>query len=251
MAACSSVLYVPLAVGVLVLGTTRFGVAGLGFAVGSAVLHVAYFLLLQAGYRLGDLSVVYPLARGTGPLLALGGAVLLLGERPSAVAIGGAVLVAGGVLVLARSGTTTDPSGRGGAVPVGLATGGLIASYTLWDARAVTDSGVSPLLLSAATGVGEAILLAPIAARRRQEVHDTWRRHRAEVLGVALLSPLAYVLVLVALTLAPVSAVAPAREMSIVVGALLGGRLLEESDRTRRLLASASVATGVLALTVG
>ena len=76
------------------------------FVVGSGLIHLAYFTSLQFGYRLGDLSVVYPLARGTGPVIATVAAIAFLDERPSALALVGVVLVAGGVLLLAHSPTS-------------------------------------------------------------------------------------------------------------------------------------------------
>lgn len=242
---CSVVLWAVPALVVAAVERDRIGWAGVGFAAGSAVLHTAYFLLLQLGYRVGDLSAVYPVARGVGPLLATAGAVALLDEDPTAGNVVGAVLVSAGVLVLARSG-----GGLRGGVGVGLLTGVFIAAYTLWDAHAVVGLAMPALVYAWLTNVGEAVILAPAGLRRREAVRTVWSSHRREVLGVAVLSPLAYVLVLVALTLAPVSHVAPAREMSIVVGALLGGRLLHEPDTARRLAAAGSVALGVVALTL-
>jgi drug/metabolite transporter (DMT)-like permease len=247
----TAVVWAPLALGVALAGG-HLGGDGLAFAAGSAALHVGYFLVLQLGYRLGDLSIVYPLARGAGPLLATAGAVVLLDERPSGVALSGAVLVAAGVLVLAHSGGRTAGPGSGWeSVGAGLVTGAFIAVYTLWDAQAVTAVAVSPVLYGWVTGLGETLLLAPVAARRRATVRAIWRRHRSSVLAVAVMAPLAYLLVLVALTRAPVSAVAPAREMSIVIGAVLGGSLLGEADARRRVAASLAVLAGVAALAVG
>jgi len=247
----SAVVWLPLAV-VVALGHGALGWAGLAFVAGSAALHVGYFVLLQLGYRVGDLSIVYPLARGTGPLLATAGAIVLLDERPTRVTLAGAVLVAGGVLVLAHSGGRAQAEApRWAGVAAGLLTGVFIGGYTLWDARAVTAVGVAPVLYTWATSVGESALLAPVVAGRRAALQSTWRRHRRQVLAVAVLAPLAYLLVLVALTRAPVSAVAPARELSIVLGALLGGQLLHEADTRRRVAASLAVVAGVVALAVG
>lgn len=237
----SAVLWAPAAVVVAVVARDDIGWAGVLFMAGSGVLHTGYFLFLQLGYRTGDLSAVYPVARGVGPLLATAGAIALLDERPSGLALVGALLVCGGVLVLARSGP---------GVGAGVLTGVFIAAYTLWDAHAVAGLGMPAVVYAWGTTVAESMLLTPAASRRRAAVRSTWAEHRREVLGVALLSPLAYVLVLVALTLAPVSSVAPARELSIVLGAVLGGRLLGEPDPRRRLAAAATVALGVVALTL-
>jgi drug/metabolite transporter (DMT)-like permease len=248
----SALVWTPLAVITILVGSPTFGTAGVALAVGSAVLHVGYFLFLQLGYRLGDLSTVYPLARGVGPLLATLGGIVLLDERPGPVALLGVVLVAGGVLVLARSGARSAArSGRASGVGAGVLTGLFIAGYTLWDAHAVADVEISPLLYGWATAIGETTILSPVAVRSWPAVVGAWRSFHREVLAVAVLAPLAYLLVLIALTQAPVSAVAPARELSIVIGVVLGGRLLREADATVRVLAAAAVVLGVVALAAG
>ena len=245
----SAVLWTPVAIVAIAVGSPTFGWAGLWLAAGSAALHMGYFLFLQLGYRLGDLSTVYPLARGVGPLLAAFGGVVLLAERPGPVGLLGALLVAAGVLVLARSGArSAAATGEASGVGAGVVTGLFIAAYTLWDAHAVADADISPLLYGWATAVGETALLAPVALRSPGSVRAAARSFHREVLAVSVLAPLAYLLVLIALTQAPVSAVAPARELSIVIGVLLGGRLLKEADATLRVLAAASVVTGVVFL---
>ena len=103
---------------------------------GSGVIHAVYFAFLQRGYRDGDLSLVYPLARGTGPLLATIAAILLLGERPGAVALAGGALVVAAILSLAAPAVRARAPGSGWA----LATGVTIAAYTLWDKHAVGSS---------------------------------------------------------------------------------------------------------------
>lgn len=221
---------------------------GWGFVAGSAVLHLLYFLALQRGYRRGDLSLVYPVARGSGPLLATAAAVLLLGERPSGQALAGALLIVAGGFVL---GGGARGAGARPALAWGLLTGVFIAGYTVLDAAAVTRLGLPPLLYLWLAEVGRTLLLAPVALRRRGEVRQLWRERRGAALGVALLSPLAYLLVLFAMRLAPVSYVAPAREVSILLGALLGARLLAEGQGRRRLLAAAGVALGVALLALG
>jgi drug/metabolite transporter (DMT)-like permease len=245
----SATVWTPVAVIAILVSSPKFGAAGLALAAGSAVLHVGYFLFLQLGYRLGDLSTVYPLARGIGPLLATLGGIVLLGERPGALGILGAVLVAGGVLVLARSGArSAAAAGQASGVGAGVVTGLFIAGYTLWDAHAVAEVGISPLLYGWATAIGETTILSPVPLRDWPAVRAAWHEYSREVLAVAVLAPLAYLLVLIALTEAPVSAVAPTRELSIVLGVVLGGRLLRETDATLRVLAAAAVVAGVVAL---
>ena len=247
----SAALWTPVAVIAIAVSSPTFGWAGVGLAVGSAVLHVGYFLFLQLGYRLGDLSTVYPVARGVGPLLATAGGILLFGERPGPVGLLGVALVAGGVLVLARSGArSAAATGQASGVGAGLLTGLFIAAYTLWDANAVADVAISPLLYGWATAIGETIILSPVAITGWPAVREAWRHYHREVLAVSVLAPLAYLLVLIALTEAPVSAVAPTRELSIVIGVVLGGRLLKETDAVLRVIAAAAVVMGVVCLAV-
>lgn len=249
VAATATLLYAPLGIVVVVRSLPLTGTQ-LGFMAGSAVLHVVYFLVLQHGYGVGDLSVVYPLARGTGPMLATLGAIAILGERPTRLALAGAAAVSIGVLALGW-GTRRRDGSRPAGVGYGLATGAVIASYTLWDGHAVATLAIPPIAYDWASNVGRSLLLGPVAVRRRTRVREVWTAHRREVLGVALLSPAAYILVLAALTFTPVSYVAPAREVSILIGTLLGARLLAEPDLGRRLVGAGAIVAGVIALALG
>jgi len=210
--------------------------AGVGFMLGSAILHIGYYGALQRGYAHGDLSVVYPLARGSGPLLSVTAAILFLGERPGALGIAGGALIVAAVLALAVGSTA--------GVGYGLLTGVFIAAYTVWDAHAVGALDQPPAAYFWGTAVLMAVLLTPVA----RGAAAAWRAHKGAVLGVGGLSPLAYVLVLFALTRAPVSLVAPVRESSVVVGALLGARVLGEGHLARRIVAASAIAVGIAAL---
>jgi drug/metabolite transporter (DMT)-like permease len=235
--AVGTVLWAPVAgVDLAVEGGVTW--AGVGFMLGSAVLHAFYYSALQAGYRHGDLSVVYPLARGSGPVLSVTAAILFLGERPSALGLAGGALIVLAVFALAAGST----AGMGWA----LLTGAFIAAYTVWDAHAVDALNQPPALYFWGSGLGMALLLAPFARGARR----TWRTQKPAVLGVGGLSPIAYVLVLFALTRAPVSLVAPVRESSVVVGALLGARVLDEGHTGRRIVAATAIALGIAALAV-
>ena len=249
--AFSVLVYAPLAFFVILLQKPPLGPTALLFMFGSGVLHLGYFLLLQRGYAVGDLSVVYPLARGTGPLLATAAAIAVFGERPSAVAIAGIVLIAAGVFLLTREPGSRWGAGLGRGAVYGILTGGFIAAYTLWDKQAVSALLIPPLLQSWATTLSSTALLTPFAARRRKEVLTIWRNHKAEVLGVAILSPLSYILVLTALVFTPVSYVAPAREISILIGTAMGASLLSEGNARQRLLAAGAMVVGIVALALG
>lgn len=247
----TSVIYAPLALGAAAVQRLDLGPAPVLFMLGSAVLHIVYFLLLQRGYLAGDLSLVYPLARGTGLMLSTAAAIAFFDERPSPLALAGALVVMGSVFVLAGGRRGAGGSGGGVAVGYGLLCGAVIASYTLWDKHAVAVLLVPPLVLDWGNNVVRVALLAPVAYRRRGEVRHHWRAHRREALGVAVLGPLSYILVLTALVFTPVSYVAPAREVSILVGTVMGARLLAEGDATRRLAAAGGIVLGVVALAMG
>lgn len=247
--AISSVIYLPIAIGVVLWSSPELGWRQVGVVTVSALLHTAYFTVLQHGYRVGDLSVVYPLARGTGPLLSTAAAIAFLGERPSLLAVAGAAVVCVGVVSLGFG-----PRARGDAVAgvaFGLLTGGVIAVYTLWDKHAVTTVMVAPLLLDWGSNAGRSLLLTPVAWRMRGTVRALWRTHRREAVGVAVLAPLAYILVLTALSVSPVSYVAPAREVSILFGTIFGVRLLGEGRLGRRVAGAVAIVVGLTALALG
>jgi drug/metabolite transporter (DMT)-like permease len=248
LTAISSVFYAPFAWGVLKTSGWQPDVNALLLIAGSGVIHVGYFVLLLRGYRVGDLSLVYPIARGTGPLLATAGAVVLLGERPTPLSVTGALLIAAGVwTVMGQAGPSVRARMRPG-VRYGLATGVAIAVYTLWDGWGVKRAGVPPLVYYWGGEVVRVVLLSPVALRARGDLLGLWRTQRWRVIGIALLSPLSYILILLALQRGDVGHIAPAREVSILLGAWLGGRVLGEGDRKRRLLAAVAFAGGVVAL---
>ncbi len=230
----SAVIYAPLAAGVLWWTRPVLSLGGSALIVASAVIHTAYYLLLDRGYRGGDLSLVYPLARGSAPLITVVAAILLLGEQPTPLAIAGALLIAGGAVVLTSDFEQLRKARSLPAVGFALLTGCMIASYTVVDKLAVAAYLVPPLFLDWATNLGRVFIMAPLALRQRQALRECWRRSRRDIVGVAVLCPLAYILVLSAMVFTPVSYVAPAREISILIGAILGVSLLAEKDGARR-----------------
>jgi drug/metabolite transporter (DMT)-like permease len=221
--------------------------AGIAFMAVSGCLHSAYFTTLQRGYAKGELSVVYPLARGTGPALSVLAAVVILGERPGAIALVGAALVVVGVLSLAAGHRHSPRS----SIVFALLTGVTIAAYTLWDAHAVEDLAQPTIAYYWGSELTRAFVLAGPALRNPAGVRIALQHDRKAILAVGLLSPLAYILVLVALTLAPIAVVAPGREASIVIASLLGTRLLGEGDPTRRATAAVAILGGIACLAAG
>lgn len=250
-AALSALFYAPLAAAVVYFQHFQFSATALAFIFASAVLHTAYYLLLDRGYRHGDLSIVYPLARATGPFLTVVVAVALLGERPSVVAMCGAALIIGGAFFLAASPAKLREAGALRGVAFALLTGCTIAAYTLVDKQAVSVVLVPPLLLDWGTNLGRVIVMAPLALRRREQVKAAWAHQKKAVILVALLCPLSYILVLTAMVFTPVSYIAPAREISILFAALMGAHWLQEGDVPRRIVAAAAMTLGVVALAFG
>ena len=250
--AASVVLYIPVVAAAVWIRGYSFQPFHLVLMLGSGVIHMAYFLLLDRAYRSGgDLSIVYPLARATGPLLTIAVAILALGERPGPTAIAGAALVVGSALVL-----TGNPfSGRrksGTAMALAFLTGCTIAAYTVWDKASVHHWAVPPLVYEwGCNAFRMAVLIPWTAAHAPGDVARAWRERRKTVLAVAVMSPLAYLLVLIAMVFTPVSLVAPTREVSILFAALMGAHLLREGDVARRAIAAVGMALGVAGLALG
>ncbi|MDR7518819.1 MAG: DMT family transporter [Armatimonadota bacterium] len=250
-AALAVIVYAPVVVGIVLWRRPVVGGREVFFMAGTAILHTAYFLLLFRGYQAGALSVVYPLARGTGPLLSTVGAVAFFGERPTWLAVAGATMIGLGVFVLAGDPRRLTLRGSGQAVVYALITGGVIALYTLWDKYAVSVVGIHPLLLDWGSSIGRTVLLTPLAVRHWDSIRARVRTHPFQTLAVAVLTPLAYIFVLTALAFTPVSYVAPLREVSILAGAAMGARLLSEGDVRKRLVAAAVMVIGAVLLSVG
>ena len=249
--ALSVPIYLPVAIAVLIVTGATIGPTVFAWTFVNAALNVAYFIFLQRGYRAGDLSIVYPLARGTGPVLATVGAILIFGERPTPLAVAGAIAIASGVLVLTGDPRKLRRNGAGTAVGYALLTGVTIAAYTLWDKRGVSGLLIPPVLYEWGSNVWRVLILTPFALGRWPEIRAEWSVNRTAVLAVALLSPLAYMLVLTALAVSPVSYVAPAREIGILFGVILGARSLAEADPARRTAAAVLMVGGVIALALG
>ena len=236
----------------------RWGWAEWALIVASGVTHLAYFHVLLRGYAASDLTVVYPVARGTAPLVASLGAVLLLGESLSALGAVGVLAVTGGVFLIAGGPglwmKAHDPAQRArvtAGVWWGGATGLLISSYTLIDGYAVKVWLISPILIDYFGNFARIPFMLPSALRNPAAVKEAWRTQWKHALVVATISPLAYVLVLYAVKLAPLSHVAPAREVSMLFAALFGGRLLGEGDRGLRVAGALCIGLGVAGLALG
>ena len=220
-------------------------------ALASGLVHVLYSLVLQKAYRVSDFAVVYPIARGTGPMLSVVAAIILLGEKPSpvgwisvAAVLLGVFISAGGINIF-RS-TPGHPRHLG--VLWGMLTGLFIASYTVIDGWAIKSLGMTPILFYAVGLLFRTVVLAPFALRTPRELVKQWQTHRCAILIVGILSPTAYLLVLIAIQTAPLSYVAPVREISMLVGTFIGASLLKESVKPSQVVGAATMLLGVIGL---
>lgn len=224
----------------------------------SALLHLLDFNVLLAGYRASDLNIVYPVARGSGPAVSALVAVTLLGEH---LGIGGALGLAGvvlGIFMMAAgpsfwkvgADAATRQRRRAG-IRWGALTGLTIAGYTVADGYSVKTLLLSPILLDYVGNLLRVPFMLPAVWRDRSGFLPALRAQWPYVLMMAVCSPLAYVLVLYAMKLAPLSRVAPARELSMLIAAMLGGKLLGEREQGWRLVGAALIAGGVITLSFG
>jgi drug/metabolite transporter (DMT)-like permease len=250
----SIVLYLPVIGWIVYQERPHFGTLQWLSLGGTSALHLAYSLSLQAGYRASDLSLVYPIARGSGPLLSFLGAVLLLGERPTILAGLGLVLIIAGILLVAgltpKPGRPMGQSHRAPKVGIffGLLTGAFIAGYTVNDGWAVKALALSPFIIDFSGNLVRVVVLTPFALRDRVGVAREARTYGRPAAVVSVLGPLGYILVLFAMRIAPVSHVAPARELSTLVGTYFGSRLLREDAAPARLVGATCILLGVVSL---
>jgi uncharacterized membrane protein len=251
--ALSLAVYAPIVLVATWLQGYEFQPVHLVLMFGSGMIHTAYFLLLDRAYRSGgDLSIVYPLARATGPLLTIVVAILVLGERPGPAALAGAVLIGASALMLTGNPFAWHRSEARHALGFALLTGCMISTYTVWDKASVAQWLIPPLLFDWGCNAFRVMVLIPWSRHRVPgAIGKAWREQRRAVVTIAILSPLSYILVLTAMVFTPVSLVAPAREVSILFAALMGAHLLREGDMARRAMAAVGMVLGISGLALG
>jgi drug/metabolite transporter (DMT)-like permease len=229
----------------IVLGSSAPARASWSFLVGSAVLHVAYNLLLMRCYRLGEFSQVYPVARGTSPWLVAIGAAAFAGEQLPAIRIAGVLVVSVGLATLVFAGGVPTRAARP-ALAAAVLTGVVIACYTTLDGLGVRHAGT----VAGYTGwlfllQSPVLPLAAMATRRRR----LWREMRPHLLaGLAggVLALIAYGLVLWAQTRGALAPIAALRETSVIIGAIIGAVVFHERFGRWRIAATVLVAAGVI-----
>lgn len=212
----------------------------------SAILHIGYYTFLIAAYRFGDLSKVYPLARGLSPLIVAAGAFVFAGEQLGSIALAGVAVACAGIASLSVGGGAMHPDEHRRGVVFAAGTALFIAAYTVTDAMGVRLSGhVLSYMAWLAVLNGLPMLLAAAVVRRAALARHLAARAWKSVVG-GVLQLTAYGLVLWALALAPMAAVSALRETSVLFAAIIGVKLLGEPLGARRILAAALVAAGIM-----
>ena len=229
-------------------------ISGVGywFVAATILLHVLYFFTLGRAYSRGDLSLVYPIARGIGPMLVPVLAVVLFGESVALPAMLGIILIIAGIFTVSWWGRIgqilAQPTSivRGGGIGYAVLTGAIITVYTLVDKRGVEH--VQPFLYMYFLTLGSAVGLAPyyLSRFRLADIKREWRENAWLIVVAGLLVFAAYALVLTAFSLSRVSYVSPAREVGIVVGVVMGVLILKEPFGRGRLLGSVVIVAGLV-----
>lgn len=228
---------------VIIVAVGGFPAGGWWWAFLSGTIHVPYCWFLARAYDHGDFSLVYPMARGGGALLAAIGGVTLLDDHLSHLGMGAIVLVALGLFLLAGK-------ARGPALWAALAVAVTIGAYSVSDAKGIRSTDNALYALATFVGTGTMTTAFGLATGRvsamRAAMRINWRRYL--VLGIA--SSFTYGLVQLAFRRAPVGYVTALRESSVVIAAFAGSRVLGEAAGRRRMVASGVVVAGLITLVV-
>lgn len=219
----------------------------------SAPLHIVYGYILQHGYKVSDYSVVYPTARGMGPFITVIAAIVLIGNRPTVLGYLGILSVIIGVFLLAmKPGAQLDKSRTQTGILWGMITGCFIAMYSFCDAWAVQQAtGLTPFSFYVPSILIRVLIIVPICLFTmdwrngiRDNLTDPVKRKALCIVTIG--SPGAYVMVLVALTMAPLAYVAPGREVGMMAGVIIGAVLLKEKLSALKILGVCAMVLGVI-----
>ena len=221
--------------------TWRVETEAVPYIVASALLELGYFAFLAAAYRAADVGLVYPVARGSAPVLALLGAVVIMGRSTSVGQIVGVVAVTIGILLVCGVGIADASSDRRGVL-LALATAVFIAGYTLVDKEGLEHAGPIPYIELVL--IGPALVYGAFVLRTRGGAAIRGEATPRLVL-VALLLFGTYILVLLALREAPAASVSAVRETSVVIATVLAALAAHQPLRPSRVAGASLVAFGV------
>ena len=212
--------------------------------IASGLIHVVYIAALAHAYNIGDFSVTYPIARGTGALLAAIAGVVFVNDSLSVAMVAGIVIAVGGIFLLAGRADATH-------VRAGLIVAITIGAYSVVDGYGSRETGgnLYPLVLFISTAIS--VTLYGVARGRTRDMVTAMKTRAHHFLLAGSASVLTYWMVLIAMQRAPIGYVTALRESSVVIVALVGTRYLGEQDTKRRIVASLVVLTGLVVLIAG
>ena len=243
-------------IGFLLISQTNIDLQGWLLVLTTITLHIFYFVFLGRGYAQGDLSLVYPVARGIGPMLTPFLAIVVLNERVHILAIVGALTIVLGIYLMfwwnnfAKFAKKPSEILQTPGIGYAILTGIIISLYSLVDKKGV--SSIQPFLYMYLLTLGTAIGLTPYILWKVgwKSANLELRNNITPIVIAGLLTYLAYALVLTAFSFSKVSYVAPAREIGIVVGVLMGVVILKEDLNKQRIIGSLTIMVGVICITL-
>ena len=231
----------------LVLAVPIPTLTALPYLAGSVVLHFGYYLFLVSAYRVGDLSHVYPISRGSAPLLVALGGIVIAQEQLPLLTLFGIVITSIGIMLLAISGANSKTRNHR-STPRALITGGFIAAYTLVDGLGVRQGEVALSYIGWLLLINGLVFGLFVFLRRPTEMLGLWRKDTARVVGGGIAKAIAYGTVIFVMYYSPMAVVATLRETSVIMAALIGVYFLREPAGQLRIAAALLVAGGVIAM---
>ena len=219
----------------------------LPYLAGSVVLHFEYYLFLVSAYRVGDLSHVYPISRGSAPLLVALGGIVIAQEQLPLLTLFGIAITSIGIMLLAISGANSKTRNHR-STPRALITGGLIAAYTLVDGLGVREGEVALSYIGWLFLINGLVFGLFVFLRRPAEMLSLWRNDTARVVGGGIAKAIAYGTVIFVMYYSPMAVVATLRETSVIMAALIGVYFLREPAGQLRIAAALLVAGGIIAM---
>jgi drug/metabolite transporter (DMT)-like permease len=215
------------------------------WVIASIILHLGYYIGLTEAYRTGDMGQVYPIARGSAPLLTAALSVITIGEGIGAIGWAGIAVLAAGVSVLSLRGGRDLPALDRRAVGFALFTAVTISAYSLVDGMGARISG-NPHAYTAVLFVGDGVVMALFAfVRRGPRIWADMALYWKSGLVGGTLSLIAYGIAIWAMTVAPIAIVAALRETSVLFGALIAVVVLKEPLRAVRIVAAVLIVSGL------
>ena len=209
-------------------------------------IHLFYYIALAEAYRTGDLGQVYPIARGSAPLMTAIGSALLLGESLGALGWGGVVVLTSGVALLSIRGGHALRAFDGRSIGFAFATAVTIAAYTLVDGVGGRLSGSAHAYAVMLFILDGLMMVVYGLVRQRSEIVSAFSAGWTLIVGGGVLSLVSYWIAIWAMSVAPIALVAAVRETSVLFAALLGVFLLKEPVMPVRIVAAGLVLTGLV-----